>query len=115
MRRAPGRDELDERLAQRTLFAHRVHNVYPTRQYWAATHGYWKLYEPWAKEAELYDHRVDFAEKRNVIAEHKGVAEKLTEQLDAFKRAAGEASGATVEVPLDAELLETLRSLGYVE
>jgi len=115
VRRAPGRDELDERLAERTLFAHRVHNVYPTRQYWAATQGYWKLYEPWDKGAELYNHRVDFAEKRNVIAEHKGVAEKLTEQLDVFKRAAGEASGTTVEVPLDAELLETLRSLGYVE
>lgn len=115
VRNGPGRDELYERLARRTLFAHRVHNVDPSRQYWAATRGYWKLYEPWNNEAELYDHRVDFAEMRNVIEQHNDVADILMEQLEAFKNTPGDASVATVEVLLDDELLETLLSLGYVE
>lgn len=50
-----------------------------------------------------------------MIEEYKDLADTLLERLEVFKRLADEGPGTTVEVPLDAELLETLRSLGYVE
>ena len=115
LRDEPGREDLREKLEARILFAHRIDEFKPERQYWAATFQHWKLFDPWDDTLRLFDHRVDFAETRNVIEEHKDLADILMEQLDAFKKTAVETPVTMVAVPLDDELLEMLRSLGYVE
>lgn len=111
----PGREDLRGRLEARTLFAHRIGGFEPEQQHWAATFQHWKFYDPWDDRPQLFDHRVDLAEKRNVIEEHSDLASTLMEQLEVFKKTADESTAKTVAVPLDDELFETLQSLGYVE
>ena len=82
----------------------------------------WKLVEnrhpDWdAPTRELYDHRTDKLDQNDVAAEHPEVVEKLAEQLEAWKEST-EAAKLEDEVSLDgmnAEELERLRSLGYVQ
>lgn len=106
---------LADSLSRRTLFAHRVEIRDEGHEHWAAMFQHWKLYEPWAKPPELYDHRVDFGEQHNLFGEQTEVARMLTERLAAFKETAGDHSDTLLDLPVDRELLESLETLGYIE
>jgi arylsulfatase A-like enzyme len=115
LRRDPGAGAVVDRLRERTIFSHREHEFIPEQQFWAAMYQHWKLYEPWKAKAELYDHRVDTAEKFNVIDANGKVADALAARLATFKRDSRDTSAFVSETPLDESLLEHLESLGYVE
>ena len=78
-------------------------------------HRYWKLIEQPDGRRELYDHRTDPTEKRNVYRRHRGVpGARLVAVLEEFKDREVRESPEAVQVELDDELKETLKSLGYV-
>ncbi len=110
-----GSQELAKALRRRILFAHRVGSGDPQRELWAAIHRYWKLIEQPDGRRELYDHRADPREKRNVYRRHRDVpGARLVAILEEFKDREVRESPEAVQVELDDELKETLKSLGYV-
>ncbi len=69
-------------------------------------------------EFELFDHRRDPLNMKDVAAENPEVVQKLAQEIDAWHKAAEAArldSGAVDEQKLGAEELERLRSLGYIQ
>jgi len=107
--------DLIETLRQRTLFAHRVSHEESEKPLWAATLRHWKLIESADRGLELYNHRRDPTEGRNLYSPHAdGIPMKLTETLEEFKKVGLAAEPGRVEVEVDPELEEQLRSLGYV-
>jgi choline-sulfatase len=68
-----------------------------------------------APKPELYDLTRDFAERRNLYAEHRAEANALNAQLDAFeKRYAAAKSEISSGPPLPPATLQKLKSLGYL-
>ncbi|MGH2521873.1 MAG: sulfatase, partial [Anaerolineales bacterium] len=67
------------------------------------------------QQHELYDLRQDPAESTNLIMVERGVARRLDEQLEAWKRAHTGQSIETNEAEYDEVMIERLRGLGYVE
>lgn len=69
--------------------------------------------------AELYDVAADPLDQTDLAAEHPTVVRELASRLQAAfagaRPAATTGGDRSTEVPLDAEKLETLRSLGYVD
>ncbi|MBD3335339.1 MAG: sulfatase-like hydrolase/transferase, partial [Candidatus Eisenbacteria bacterium] len=65
-----------------------------------------------APQAELYDLRHDPGEQQNVLKEHPETAQRLEAWLDWYLTA--ESEEALEPVDLDAQVLERLRSLGYL-
>ena len=115
LRKSDGSQELAETLRRRTLFAHRVGSGEPQAELWAATHRYWKLIEQPDGKRELYDHRSDPGEKRNVYRRYREVpGERLVAALQKFKERKAREEPEAIEVEVDDELRETLKSLGYV-
>jgi len=117
--RASGEERraLAERLSGRTLFAHR-RGQGQARPYWAAIRGPWKLIETPRSRLELYDHRSDPGEKRNLhlhTTNLVGPPSEMLVELRAFQETAPDEKPEVVQVEIDEELHETLRALGYVE
>ncbi len=100
-------------LPARTLFALRFREG-GVRQLWAAQRGPWKLILS-GKGPQLFDHRTDPFEKRNVAAEHPELVNSLMAELQAFRALEPTARGAKVEVELDAGALKALQELGYTD
>jgi arylsulfatase A-like enzyme len=107
--------ELIEALRERTLFAHRVSREESEHPLWAATLRHWKLIETADGARELYNHRRDPIERHNLYSPHAdGIPMKMIETLEEFKKVRLAAEPGRVEVEVDPELEEQLRSLGYV-
>jgi arylsulfatase A-like enzyme len=95
---------------ERVLFAHRYE---AERELWAAIQGGLKLIEG-PEGRELYDLRIDPGERNNLVGERPGELARLVEALARHRgRNTGSESNREA-VPLDSELLEHLRELGYV-
>ncbi len=107
-------DGLIEKLRARTLFAHRVADT-PEWQLWSAIRGHWNLIEWPDGRSDLFDHRLDFAEKSNVFSAYPQVGRELLGELSEFKKHRRRAETESTQVQLDENMLETLKSLGYVE
>ncbi len=90
---------------------------------WAIVLDGWKLvHRPKSvtgrPEYELYDHRGDPLDRTDVAAEHPDVVVRLAQELEAWRLVAAEARLApdsAVASQMDAQELERLRSLGYVQ
>jgi arylsulfatase A-like enzyme len=90
---------------------------------YAIVEGSWKLIHnvarpPERPEFELFDFIKDPLDQKNVAAEHPDVVERLSKQLEAWKRMAGQAKlkpDSEATKGMSAEELERLRSLGYVK
>lgn len=110
--------QVERYLQDRTLFAHRMR--YRVRQgkdpshLWAAVRGPWKLIVD-EKRARLFDHRSDPEEKSDRATESEDVARELSQELGSLVEAGIRRPEATADVVLDAETLERLKSLGYVQ
>jgi arylsulfatase A-like enzyme len=105
---------LSERLQRRMLFAHRIADT-PQQQLWSAIHKHWNFIEWPAGQKELFDHRIDPAERNNVLLRHNDVSGQLSAKLADFKKTGPIVAGDRVQVEMNEELLENLKSLGYVE
>jgi choline-sulfatase len=117
---------LAERLRDRTLFAHRIMDARsyqenrwsedePEFAHWAAISQNWNLIEWGDSRKELFDHRNDLAEQRNVFLEHPQITSQLLEEIQTFKKLKRTKKSEKISVDLDEKLLENLKSLGYVE
>lgn len=73
--------------------------------------GEWKFID--APKAELYDMRVDRAERRNLLSERANVGARMAAELKTTERSFGTAAAAAPPQP-DPETLARLRSLGYI-
>jgi arylsulfatase A-like enzyme len=90
---------------------------------YAIAEGDWKLIHnvvrpPDTPEFELFDFYKDPLDQRNVAAEHPDVVERLTKQLEGWKRMVTQAKlkpDSEETKGMTAEQLERLRSLGYVK
>jgi arylsulfatase A-like enzyme len=109
-----GAKALDKTLRERTLYAHRIANA-PVLELWAAIYKHWNLIENWNSKLSLFDHRKDLKEKNNVIFAYQNVATQLLSELQEFKKEEKRIESSQVKVNLDDNLMEVLRSLGYVE
>jgi len=110
-----------EPLAPQPAFAERRHLTEQERRApqspWLAgeeasvTSGAWHFVEGGGRPAALFDRLADPAETVDLAAARPEVAARMQRLIDAWRagHAAAEASGA----PLDPEILEALRSLGY--
>ena len=117
---------LADKLHDRTLFAHRIEDAVtspehywseenPELQHWAAIYRHWNLIERWDSREELFDHQHDLMEQHNVFSEHPKVASQLLTELHGFKKQGLRKETEKAPVNLDENLLETLKSLGYVK
>ena len=108
-------EAVTRKLRRRTLFAHRL-TRYDPKPYWGAIWRHWKLIERPDAELEAYDHRSDPTEKKNLYSRDPGqVPARLIAALEEFKTREPVGQPSTIEVELDEELQETLKSLGYVQ
>lgn len=104
---------LEAKLRERTLYAHLAQRG-NARHRWAAFDGDSYLIETNAGVNELFD-RSDISQVNDVYRSSPDRARALSTLLADIKEDRGRRDPDTVEVELDQELLETLRSLGYVE
>jgi arylsulfatase A-like enzyme len=92
-------------------------------QSYAIADGNWKLVHnvvrtPETPEFELFDFYQDPLDQKNVASEHPDVVERLSKQIEAWKRMATQARlkpDSEDTKNMTAEQLERLRSLGYVK
>ncbi len=71
-----------------------------------------------AARYELYDHRRDPLDRHDIAAQHPDVVARLTRELEAWRRMATQARlkpDAALAGTMNAEDLERLRALGYVQ
>ena len=104
---------LQRELDARTVYAHRAHRHDPEQQLWSATQGRWKIIRSIEGE-RLYDLAIDTAEHNDVAALHPDIVSRLSESINAL-RAAETVAGEKVAMPLEPDMIEHLRALGYVE
>ena len=115
-----------EQLHNRTVFSHRIENFTapdedhwssenPELQHWAAIYRNWNLIESWGNRRELYDHNTDVMEQQNVFSKHPEFTSRLLAELHRFKIQGRRKSTEKGSVDLDEEMLENLKSLGYVD
>jgi arylsulfatase A-like enzyme len=115
LRKEKESDVLTKQLRRRTLFAHRLAEDY-SNPYWGAIWRSWKLIERPDGNLEAYDHRSDPTERRNLYSRDPSqIPAKLIADLEAFKMWQPVEAPSPVEVEVDDELRETLKSLGYVQ
>jgi hypothetical protein len=67
----------------------------------------------WPAE-QLFDLRADPAERRDLIGQRRALADRYRRELARY-RADAEAAAAPTGGALDPEVVESLRSLGYVQ
>lgn len=103
---------------KRTLFAHRqryrVGQGKEREHLWAAVRGQWKVIEN-SRRVRLFHLGKDPEENRNRARFQEALLSDLQQELDAFKAQGIRTPDEQTEVELDAETLETLRSLGYIQ
>jgi arylsulfatase A-like enzyme len=101
--------------AGRTLLAHRaMENERFGQHWWAAIRGDWKLIvDP--DGAQLYDHARDFFEHDDRAARNPERTSELRAELHALRTSAVRHGRVSASVPLDADLLQALEALGYVD
>jgi len=110
-----GREALLGQLRRRTLFAHRL-TRYDPRPYWGVIFRHWKIIERPDSNIEAYDHRSDPTERRNLYSrDPEQVPARLIASLEEFKSFEPVDAPNPIEVELDDELRENLKSLGYVQ
>ncbi len=105
---------LIKNLDARTLFAHRMVDT-GEQELWAAIHKNWNFIQWPDGRTELFNHSLDLAEKNNVSSRNAGISAQLTDALSGFKKLTPLAQTETTQVQLDEKLVESLKSLGYVE
>lgn len=110
---AAGASALESKLRDRTLYAHLAPRG-AARHRWAAFNHDSYLIETKSGEIELFD-ATDVAQASDVLAANPDRARFLVMGLASLKQDRGRTGTDEVEVELDPKLLETLRSLGYVE
>jgi len=104
---------LEAKLRKRTLYAHLAQRG-KARHRWAAFDRDSYLIETNAGVNELFD-LSDIKQVNDIYASSPDRARALSTLLADIKQDRGHPGSDTVEVELDQELLETLRSLGYIE
>jgi arylsulfatase A-like enzyme len=110
---AEGASALESKLRDRTLYAHLAPRG-EARHRWAAFDRQSYLIETNAGANELFD-ASDVKQASDILAAAPERARSLATVLGSLKEDRGQTGADKVEVELDRELLETLRSLGYVE
>jgi arylsulfatase A-like enzyme len=104
---------LERLLRERTLYAHLAPRG-NARHRWAAFDRGSYLIETSSGGKKLFD-RSDLAQENELYLSRPQRAQTLLALLEQVKQDDGRMNSETVEVDLDPKLLETLRSLGYVE
>lgn len=111
-------DAFRARLNERVVFAHRrmlkQEPGKPMPEIWAAVYRDWHLLDLLRNRRMLFDHHLDTAEQNNIYAQHPEITTLMISKLDDLKKT-GEQKTEEVKVELDEDLMETLRSLGYVK
>jgi len=103
----------DEFWNRRVLLGHRAFPSPPYPDNWSAARGRWKYVEHYRLVPELFDHAEDPREQHNVAEANSDLVTELAGAIAAARGAPRQFSGEAVEVPVDEELFEELRSLGY--
>jgi tetratricopeptide (TPR) repeat protein len=67
-----------------------------------------------APRPELFDRRADPGEARNLVDERPAVAERVAQDLEAFRRRTAGSQAAATAPAVDPELAEKLAALGYL-
>jgi len=111
MDKQTGLGEERQILIERPLFLHR-HEY--GQQLWGIIQERWKLIEG-PESLELYHLGRDPHEKTNVVEQYPDLVEQLKSRLDAHRDRGIDPHSARTDVEIDAELLERLKSLGYVK
>jgi arylsulfatase A-like enzyme len=106
--------KLKEQLDGRTIFAHRMLRN-PQTQFWAAINRHWNMIKLPEGKTVLFDHRKDLPEKRDVFSDNPDITDALTSKLEHFKNHGSRVNTETTPVNIDKELLNELKSLGYVD
>jgi arylsulfatase A-like enzyme len=90
----------------------------PSRPLVAVTQGPFRLIVPMGTEGgdavELFDHRVDPGERKNIAADHPEIAARLKEQADAYFGRPPLTWGSPLEVEISDLERGQLQALGYV-
>ena len=105
---------VDERNAwsERPLFMHRFERG---RHLWGVVIGRWKLIQNYDGRLALFDLVEDPREQRNLREVEGARCERLLELLDEHRGRGVEAESRRADVTIDQELLDRLKSLGYVK
>lgn len=104
-----------EAMASRTLFAQRVdRSGEEERVLWTALRMPWKLITRSDAKPRLFDLSSKPGKRSNLAGQRPDETAELLAVLDEFQRSASQLDSEQVEVELDPETLETLKSLGYV-
>ncbi len=106
---------VEARFSNRVLFAHRTEADDDGVQVWrSALQGQWKLIDG-PSGRSLYNHSQDFFEQNDLIASESLRNGILEQALDNFQRQLIDDDGEGAKFLLEKEMLEELRTLGYVE
>ena len=105
--------DVGEPLAERTLIAHRMEDNPELPPTWAVLKGKWKLIVERGR-VELYNTRRDPQEHEDLASRYPAVRTELENVLAAYQLRVRSLGNETVEIGLDAEILEALEDLGYV-
>jgi len=92
-----------------------VNQFEPGIEITAAIHGFWKMIRSTGGIYELYDHRSDPTEQRNLADDRPSLVRDLSRSIDRSIQSIEPVGSERVEVRLDEELLRSLEALGYVE
>jgi arylsulfatase A-like enzyme len=103
-----------EELNNRTLFAHRNQGD-PKIHTWAAIRQHWNMIEFQDHTKKLFDHRSDTKELIDVFSKNMQLTAQLTAKLEHFKKHGKRKPEILPSLKVDNELVETLKSLGYVD
>jgi arylsulfatase A-like enzyme len=112
MIRSPAKEDrvvYSESYSDPTLIAHAKRDLLQR----AVIRGRWKLIQPAKGPSELYDLSSDPRETQNLGGSEMHIAGALLETLKRWSRGA-KAVTKNAEIP-DAQVMETLKSLGYVQ
>lgn len=103
-----------ERIAwsERPLFLHRFERE---RHIWGVVFQHWKLIQDHDGLLALFDLETDPTEKVNLADEQRTRCDRLLALLDGHRERAVNTDSSTSEVDIDAEMLQRLKSLGYVK
>ena len=106
-----GLGEEHQALLERPLVLHRFEDG---QHLWGIIQEQWKLIEG-PESLELYDLGRDPLEQTNVVLRFPELVEQLRARLTAHRERGADPQSARTEVQIDAELLERLKTLGYVK
>jgi arylsulfatase A-like enzyme len=108
------REDLERRLRERALVAHRVPKDPSSPVAWAVMKGRWKLIDEGGR-IELYDTESDAAELHDLALERPDERRALESELQTFRAGVAAVDHETVEMHLDPDTVEALRELGYAD